>query len=597
MTSGPTAPKRSRETRKQRVRRYLTRFADYCAEALKIVTKQGQMRPLVLNFAQQHCQDVVARQLAETGRVRVIILKARQEGISTWVAARVFRRITMRRHQNALVVADQNKRGATLFGIYDRFRLKLPADLLPRIRYTNKGQQLWFDTPTGGGLGSKLNVGTAKDVNTGRSDAIQILHASEFAFWENAEDVWIGLAQSIPDVGSEVYIESTANGVGNLFHSMWKDAETGDSEYIAIFLPWWVHEEYRLALGPDAEAELRADLSLWEQRALVDGLEWEGSKHPLTIEQIAWRRRKIRTDFRGDERGFRQEYPATAREAFLTSGACYFDEDVLAAYEDMSVETPIAFRGDLQEYGGRVAPARIERGPLRIWRFPETEGHYVIFADTAEGRLAGREREGTAATADSERGGRDYSCAWVFDVVRRSYVAQLHGRMASELFAEKLAMLGQYFSCRTVHGTRQPALIGVEVNHSSGETTARTLRVDLAYPHMYFHKLINRRNNRPTSKLGWFTTEENRDPMLAELAGSLRENSIWLPDADTIRECFTFVRDDRGKPAAQDGCHDDRVIAAAGALQLARVSQPARKVEYPKVPIGDSPSGVMSYGS
>lgn len=154
-------------------------------------------------------------------------------------------------------------------------------------------------------LDSGYRVGTAGTKDVGRSATIQMLHGSEVAFWPNAETHAAGIFQAVPQLpGSEIILESTANGFGNLFHAMWSDAQAGIGDYKAIFLPWYWHEEYARAvpLGftptPEDEDYRRA--------------------YGLSLEQMAWRRWK-QEELKSDLL-FRQEFPATAAEAFQLSG-------------------------------------------------------------------------------------------------------------------------------------------------------------------------------------------------------------------------------------------------------------------------------------
>jgi len=464
--------------------------------------------------------------------------------------------VTMYPNQSALVIADQRKRGQVLFGIYEMFDQKLPPWLKPNKQWQRKGWTLNYNDAAGTGLNSLLTVETAKDAAAGRGSTIQAIHASEFAFWENPEEAWNSLMQAVPDLDSEVIVESTANGVGNLFHQMWGDAEAGESSFLAIFLPWWIHEEYVVMLSPTERENILESLSEYETRCMSEGFEYEGERHLLSAEQIAWRRATIRDKCNNDEALFRQEYPATAREAFLVSGNCFFDEEVLLRYEERATRPK---RYDLAMNKKLVQRRENPRGHLRIWERPRTDGSYVIFVDTATGRMSG-EREQIYA-ADREQGGRDFSAAWVYDTEKARYVALLHGRVPPEVFADKVFALGYLYSHpnrRT--GNRIPALVGVERNHSSGETVVRILKDDLDYPNLYFDRQLNHRRNRLTPVAGWVTTEAKRTIMLDEFSAEIRAETVVLPDADTIRECFTFIRDESGKPQAQDGCHDDRVI-------------------------------------
>lgn len=576
---------------------YIEDLPTYGREALAIVDKAANLVPFELNFAQRVVHDRLSKQMRETGRIRAIVLKARQEGVSTYTAARGFRRLNLRRNQNGLVVADLQRRGQVLFSIYENFHRNLPDWLRPQKRYTRKGSELWYDLPEGGGLNSKIAVGTANDVHLARGSTVHFLHASEFAFWEHPEETWVALMQAVPDQGSEVIIESTANGVGNTFHTMWEDAVSGNNGFIPIFLPWWIHEEYEHVLTPEQEAEIRATATPWERQAMETGIEWEGELHPLSPGRISWRRETIRDKLRGDERMFRQEYPATAREAFLVSGNLFFDDEALTEYEERAKEPKR--RGNLAWVDGGIAIIPAERGYLKVWELPRLECTYVVFGDTASGKkVSSVERSVAISEETAERGGLDYSCADVFCTTHFEQVAQLHGRMAPEVFADQVYMLGYLYSgprpgSRTI---RTPALIGVERNHSSGETVLRLLQDDYNYPNLYVHRQINRRTQRRTNVVGWVTTTENRQVMLDELSQAIREGSIGLPSADTIRECFTFVRNDAGKPEAQEGCHDDRVISAAGSVQLARYWQPRVVAPQDEIATADTPTGWATYG-
>lgn len=562
---------------------YRTELGRYSAENLVIKTKIGQMTKLTFNTAQRLVHDRLAHQMQTTGRVRAIVLKARQEGVSTYTAARFFRRINLYTAQTCLIVADQRKRAQVLFDIYDQFWRHLPDQLRPLRRYSSRSV-LWFDGPSGVGLNSKVLVETARDVSVGRATTVQALHVSEMAFWERAEEVWVALAQSVPDHASEVIIESTANGVGNLFHQMWEAAEQGLNGYIPIFLPWWVHDEYRTVLTEVQVAETLATLTPWEREAMTSGIELDGEMHQLDPQQIAWRRNTIRDKLQGDERAFRQEYPSTAREAFLVSGNAFFEDWVLTEYEHRA--KPPILRAELSKTADAIMLQPTLRGQLRVWSKPIRDGVYVIGADTATGReISAIERSAVLSEIEAEKGGRDYSCADVLQVAEvqmdannrpswvpcRRLVAQLHGRIVPEEFARLLRMLGYYYSGPSWDGSamRIPALVAVERNHSSGETVIRDLK-DSAYPRLYYHRQINQRTNRVTTQAGWVTNVSNRQPMLDELAASLREYGLDYPNADGIREMFTFVRGPDGKPEAQEGCHDDRVIAVALALQMAR---------------------------
>jgi hypothetical protein len=564
------------------------------------------MRFLEFNQAQRIVHEKISRQRQETGRVRAVILKARQEGVSTYTAARFKRRMNLWPNTQGLVIADEDDRSGVLYEIYDRFQEFMPIELRLGKRTSLKRKRLALEN------GSALEVETAGDIQAGRAMTIQLLHISELAAWRHAEETMISLLQAVPREGSEVIVESTAQGVGNRFHRLWVEAETGNSGWLAIFLPWWIHEEYALRLTDAGRQEILETLSDWERKVLKIGIEWEGASHKLSVEQLAWRRATIAEQFEGDERAFRQEFPSTAEEAFLVSGNAFFDEEALQDYARRTLR-PMD-RGNLVQLpkGGIVfRPA--ERGYLRIFELPLKNGHYVIGADTAEGKLAAAVDTGLS-DPDAERGGRDFNSADVVLVEeeveyrddaghrktrrekRNRQVAILHGRMDPDVFAEQLARLGYFYSCAgglMKRTSRRPALEGVERNHASGQSVLRELRRVHKYPRLFWHRRINVREEKPSDVLGWVTNADTRRPMLDELAAAVRRGRIAIPSADTVREMTTFVLGDDGKPQAQEGCHDDRVLSLAITWQLAQHhhSDTAPSAPPPKVEIADTPTG------
>lgn len=573
------------------VEKFLTDHASYTRECLKIRDKDAALRPMELNFAQRYVHQKLQAQWHAEGRVRAIVLKARQEGVSTYTASRFFRRMQFMANQEAVVIADELSRGGKLFEIYERFYTHLPEMIRPQKRSARMGKTLWFDNPndtdrlTNPGLDSKVAVLTAGDQNVGRASTIQMLHLSEVAFWEKGEDAWVSLMQAVPDNGTEIVVESTANGIGNLFHQMWLDAESGASDFIAIFLPWWIQDEYSRPLTDAARADLLASLDIlepegthFESEALERGILWEGEYHKLRPEQLAWRRDVIRNKMRGDVQMFKQEYPSTSREAFIVTGNVFFDQEALLEYEQAA--RPPKHRGNLtwvdDELGKKVEFKPSEKGYLRIWEKPAIDpktgkfvGHYVISADPAEGKMISA-AAGSAADPENERGGRDFSSADVLRVDTREIVAQLHGRMAPDIFADQLQRLGHFYACPGNDEHRAVATIAVENNHGSGATCLARLKEVHEYPALYIRRIPNQQRTRKTREYGWHTDAKTRPMMLDELEYEVRTHTISIPNPKTIEEMFSFVRGDDGKPAAQEGAHDDRVISAAIALQAAK---------------------------
>ena len=589
-----TAPALKKSER-DHIARCKTDLPYYSKKHLVIRTKEGFARSLEYNFAQRFVHKKLVEQFQRQGNVRAIILKARQEGVSTGVSSRFYRRAHLVSMQRIMVIANETDNSTSIFEFYQRYQDFMSDDLKIATTQDRGDKVLGLEND------SKIVVKTANNVSAGRGSTIQALHASEFAFWDKAEDTWTGLRQAVPQKGSEIIIESTANGVGNKFHDMWLMAEQGKSEYIAIFLPWWIHEDYTLDPG-FVDADERLDIlqseDEFERQAQDEGIPWEGKHHKLSIERLAWRRRAIVDLCDGDERKFRQEYPATAREAFLVSGDCFFGTDDLEIYE-LKARPPILRCNLVQTKDGGFQPSPSERGALKLWAWPDPTHRYVIAADTAEGKESAA-KKATFSDPENEKGGRDFNSADVIDITDDEHwkvVAHYHARSKPEPFATALNLLGWYYSTKAMDGMF-PAYMGVERNHSSGMTVLKKLKEEHLYPNLYYASQIGRRFNKKTPVLGWRTSPESRPIMLDRFAELLRSGPerLEIPCAETIKECFTFVLGEDGKPQAQEGTHDDRVISLAIAIQMAdRAPRYESTSNFEDVPIGNSPTGLYSY--
>jgi len=274
-------------------------YAHYAAKCLKIRTKTGAVEPLIFNRAQSYIHERLEAQKAATGKVRALILKGRQQGVSTYVGGRYYHRCTHAKGTRVFILTHEDAATQNLFEMVERYHDHCPDMVRPSTGSAN-AKELNFDR-----LDSGYKVGTAGTKGVGRSSTIQLFHGSEVAFWPHADTHAAGILQAIPDApGTEIIEESTANGLGNYFHQQWRDAESGASEFAAIFVPWFWQEEYRSLIPPDFHRDEEE-----EEIARLYGLD-DG--------QLAWRRKKL-SELK-DPVLFKQEYPNTAAEAFQMSG-------------------------------------------------------------------------------------------------------------------------------------------------------------------------------------------------------------------------------------------------------------------------------------
>jgi hypothetical protein len=284
-------------------------FPHFATTSISIRSKSGAICPLVFNRAQRHIHARLEEQLQSTGRVRALILKGRQQGCSTYVGARFFHRAMHVKGLRVFILTHEDAATQNLFDIVQRFQANCGDDIRRATKVANAHGLTFAEIDSG------YMLGTAGTKGVGRSSTIQLFHGSEVAFWPHADTHAAGVLQAVPDAeGTEIILESTANGPGNFFHRTWRDAESGRNDYVPIFVPWYWQEEYR---KPGAGFEPSE-----EERAY-------GELYGLDDGQLAWRRAKI-AELR-DAALFRQEYPACAAEAFEMSGHDSFIPPALVA--------------------------------------------------------------------------------------------------------------------------------------------------------------------------------------------------------------------------------------------------------------------------
>ena len=327
-------PKALTDEEKDRLRNLFKNLPLYCEKVLKVRTKSGEIVPFVLNKAQNYIHERLEEQKAKTGKVRAIILKARQEGATTYVTARYYRDAVTNKGLSVGTLSHLSDTTDKIYEIAKRYYDNAPPELKP-ITPINNSRKIRFDIDSG------WDLGTAGTDEVGRGGTLQRFHGSEVAFYPHPEKMRSGIMQSVADVpGTEIILESTANGFDSFFHPMCQDAINGVGDYILIFIPWYWMQEYSRPLD--------APIELTEEEAEIKTL------HGLTDEQINWRRSKIIELGSLDE--FKKEYPADPNEAFQTSGNSFIKPSMVMQARK--------YKADLMDY--RDAPLIMGVDPSRV---------------------------------------------------------------------------------------------------------------------------------------------------------------------------------------------------------------------------------------
>lgn len=496
---------------------------DYIENCLKIKTKSGTVVPFRLNDAQRKLYAVAKRQQDAGKPVRLIILKARQLGFSTLTEGLIFHACATRKNVNALIVAHREDATANLFRMSKLFYDELPAPVKPMLRASN-AQELVFENPSKlrserearPGLRSRIRCATAGGRGIGRSDTLQCVHLSEYAFWPDGADgkasTLAGILQAVPSLpGTMVVIESTANGFED-FKERWDAAVAGENDFEPVFFAWFENPDYSMPVVPGTE---------WtqEERDLK-------AAYQLTDEQLQWRRWCIANNCGGSLDMFRQEYPASPGEAFLHSGTGVFDnEQIVLRLERLP--SP-AGRGEFTD--GEWTES--ETGAITLYELPEEGVPYVLGGDTAGE-------------------GSDYFTAIVIDNVSGRIVAKLRQKYSEPEYVRQIYALGRFYN---------DALVAIETNFS----TYPVMKLqEMEYPNQYSREREDTYTRQMRKSYGFRTDRQSRPRAIANLVEVFSSHPEWFTDRELLEEMLTFCYNEDHRPEALAGKHDDLVMGAA----------------------------------
>lgn len=496
---------------------------DYIENCLKIKTKSGTVVPFRLNDAQRKLYAVAKRQQDAGKPVRLIILKARQLGFSTLTEGLIFHACATRKNVNALIVAHREDATANLFRMSKLFYDELPAPVKPMLRASN-AQELVFENPSKlrserearPGLRSRIRCATAGGRGIGRSDTLQCVHLSEYAFWPDGADgkasTLAGILQAVPSLpGTMVVIESTANGFED-FKERWDAAVAGENDFEPVFFAWFENPDYSMPVVPGTE---------WtpEERELRDA-------YRLTDGQLQWRRWCIANNCGGSLDMFRQEYPASPGEAFLHSGTGVFDNEQIVLRLERLPEP--AGRGEFTD--GEWTES--ETGAITLYELPEEGVPYVLGGDTAGE-------------------GSDYFTAIVIDNVTGRIAAKLRQKYSEPEYVRQICALGRFYN---------DALVAIETNFS----TYPVMKLqEMEYPNQYSREREDTYTRQMKKSYGFRTDRQSRPRAIANLVEVFSSHPEWFTDRELLEEMLTFCYNEDHRPEALAGKHDDLVMGAA----------------------------------
>lgn len=526
-TSSPSPPS-SRE--KVPFSAIVSDYEWYSSNFLRIVNKAGESVPFVWNKPQYKLAAAVQWQMDRGLPIRVVVLKSRRVGISTWVQGFLFHRGHLRENRTGLTIAHKEDSALQLFDMQRIMYDNLPESgpIAAEKQYFTK-RQIQFKATR-----SRTQIAVVGK-GSGRGFNVAYLHLSEMAFYEDAKATLQAVKQGVPKIpDSAVFIESTPKGWGNAFHRSYLNAKHKRSGYVAVFIAW--HDDPTCEMTP------------WFTEDDLDESEQEMVRlYGLNLRQLAWRRDTIANECDDDEMVFAEEYPSDDRSCFLASGRPAITKEDLD-YQIGALPEPDPWEGlerceiEMDSNAGRPIVVPNRSGRLVVIAGPIPRHQYVAGVDPSEGD------PGSTASPIA-----------ILDQYDLSLAALWYGRTPPEILAEHAIRLCTMYN--------ESLLIWEANNH--GVAFGLTVR-EKGYGNVWMRRVSEESvAGEIADKPGLMNTTRNRQNLFNTLRKYTREarKNGWKPLRHPILvgELSTLVYED-DKAIGQEGALVDTLIALSLAL-------------------------------
>jgi hypothetical protein len=551
-------------------------FVDRSRYLYNIRTEDNETLGYEVNEAQKYLNGIIQEEYARSTeqfgvpQCKLVVLKARQVGITTDTACRIIDGTIGLNMAHALIMAHEEKSTEIIFDKYKLLYQELPDEIVitgddgnPMMvggkpmtvsgkpdTNSDSGYRLSFKTGSKG----RIFVRTAgsRD-NVGRGDTLNFVHLSEYSRYPAASTTLKAINQGIPK-NAQVYaiIESTANGVsgeGEDFYKLWvksikgwADYEEGKSSTFSgwrpVFIPWYWMSKYTRQLIDNQMVSVE-DVDFGSQEAKNQFFEREDllrKDYGITDEQLNWYRWAVIELCDYDYATMLQEYPTFWQDAFLASDTGVFNNDKLIPLEEQ-MRVGLAPKVDTGYLDEDMKFISSRSGKLKIKEFPNENwiNRYIISLDQSTGKEGG-----------------DNAVMSVWDRLERKFVAQWVGLLEEDLLAQEYINLCTFYN------------EGLAIPESNLATVINLIKPEGFIP--YTGPLYIRTNDSTEKQEYGFRTDRMTKKMLVDnYLSYIRENYTpeWMFDLDTVKEHITFVRKPKNghvKYEASEGNHDDRVV-------------------------------------
>ena len=519
--------------------------------------------PFVLNPNQAKAHCLVSRHYARDGQIRVIVLKARRVGMSSYWDSILWCHCLARAQAHAEIVAH-------LKDVSEKGLFRVPRDLATELNEKVHhpvcdvyARQIKFAHTDGDSL---LDISTAGSVGGGRGLTLTALHLSEAALYPG-QDSFLSILPAVSKAPDTIIaLESTAQGrvgIGKTFYEHWLSAGKRGRHwngYVQIFLSWLDDPACR------ANASLARDAPATE-------MERELMKAPFNSgrDQIAWMRLVLEGECQGSEAKFAQEYPWTAEVAFVATGdPAFTSTEIKYAYKTRQEECP---RGGFFRDSNRVKFRADREGKWRIYEQPIPRCHYYLGVDCARGM-----------EAETGRATGDFNSIVIYNGTTGDIAAKFSEWIDVSLMANEIDMSGRFYNM---------GMTNVELTGNLGLFVNKALRDQFRYPNIYVWKGKDDKVLKPGQhghNQGWETTARTRDLLFATFRGKLRDGMKNIPgglapkDPELIEQMDVATMSQGMRWEVEKG-HDDVLMASMLAVVAC--------AQYPPPNIMNKPHNVM----
>ena len=523
-----------------------------------IVDKTKSTVPFFLNDVQHSFINLLNEKIKEHNEgkllyLRFLVLKGRQQGFTSVITAYQLANTLIKKNFTGFTLADTADNVRAIFQDKAKYIYnQLPEILKPTEKYNSK-TEMFFEE-----LNSSWRINVASD-QVGRSRTINFFHGSEAAFWNcliSATQSSLGEALTKDSIQ---ILESTANGF-NEFKDLWDSGE-----WINCFYEWWKTPEYKDNFeSQEIKNKFLNDIDIkTETEWIWERLNWLKYKIKLKDEQLYWYYNKYKNYLNKDL--IKQEYPCTADEAFLNSGNCVFNSELLmqrkVELQEQYKKTPyrqgfFKFRWNDEDSKDFILNSTIEFvdspiGMIKIYEQPKSHGFYVLGGDTAGD-------------------GSDFYAGTMIDNTTGKRCATLHGKVDADIYTWQMYCFGAYYNW---------AMEAIEINFNIFPVIELKR---LKYPHQYKREEYDRISKTYQEKFGWKTDGNTRPQIISEEQSFIKDHIDLFTDITMLEEALSFVYDENMRPDATEGKHDDMLFSDMIA-QATRGQQSVEKIPIKKL--------------